>query len=334
MALVTSGTIGQTQIDVATVIDHSFRRCGKLPSTISGELLASARQNLFMIMYDLANRGLSLWCVQKYVLAITPGQTTFQLPTGTVDLLTALYRTSTTLTGTGVVSTASYTIDLGTAQTVNTVAVQFAAASSATLAIESSPDNITWTTELTYTISAAAGAMVYQDINVSPASEFWRVRDTSGTLATLTSVLFNNNPYEVTMSKISRDDYVNLPNKSFSSPAGTKTLQYWFDKQINPQIWVWPVAQGTVDQIVVWTQRQMQDVGLLTNALDIPQRWLESVIFTLACRNALELPSGELPPGRLEYLEAKAAEHLSRAEDGETDGAPIRLAPNIRGYTA
>ena len=334
MALVSSGTIGQTQIDVATIIEHSFRRCGKLPSTISGELLASARQNLFLIMYDLANRGLSLWCVQKYVLAITPGQTTFQMPVGTVDLLTALYRTSTTLTGTGTVTTASYTIDLGTAQTVNTVAVQFAAASSATLAIESSIDNVNWITALTYTISAAAGAVVYQDINVSPSAEFWRVRDTSGVLATLTSVLFNNNPYEVTMSKISRDDYVNLPNKSFSSPAGTKSLQYWFDKQVNPQIWVWPVAQGTTDNVVVWTQRQMQDVGLLTNALDMPQRWLESVIFTLACRNALELPPGELPPGRLEYLEAKAAEHLDRAEDGETDGAPIRLAPNIRGYTA
>ena len=286
-------------------------------------------------MYDLANRGLSLWCIQKYVLAITPGQTTFQMPVGTVDLLTALYRTSSTPTvTTTTVTTPAYTVDLGTATTITTVAVQFTAASSTTLAIESSPDNVNWITALTYSVSAIAGAVVYQDINVSPAVEYWRVRDTSGTLATLTSVLFNNNPYEVTMSKISRDDYVNLPNKSFSSPAGTKSLQYWFDKQVNPQIWVWPVAQGTVDQIVVWTQRQMQDVGLLTNALDLPQRWLESVIFTLACRNALELPPGELPQGRLEYLEAKAAEHLSRAEDGETDGAPIRLAPNIRGYTA
>jgi hypothetical protein len=47
----------------------------------------------------------------------------------------------------------------------------------------------------------------------------------------------------------------------------------------------------------------------------------------------LELPAGEVPPGRLEYLDSKAEYHLNRAADGESDGAPIRLQPAIRGYT-
>jgi len=55
---------------------------------------------------------------------------------------------------------------------------------------------------------------------------------------------------------------------------------------------------------------------------------------TLACRCALELPAGELPPGRYELIEAKAAQHLAQAEDSESDGAPIRISPNIRGYNA
>ena len=87
------------------------------------------------------------------------------------------------------------------------------------------------------------------------------------------------------------------------------------------------------DQIVVWNQRQIQDVGSLSGLLEIPQRWQESIIFSLACRVALEIPPGELPPGRLEFLENKAEYHLNRAEDGESDGSPIKLAPNVRGYT-
>ena len=85
--------------------------------------------------------------------------------------------------------------------------------------------------------------------------------------------------------------------------------------------------------MVIWSQRHIQDVGALSNTLDIPQRWLESIILLLACRCAVELPAGELPPGRLEYLEGKSAQHLAQAEDGESDGSPIRIAPNIAGYT-
>ena len=163
---------------------------------------------------------------------------------------------------------------------------------------------------------------------------YWRVRDTSGTLPTVGTLTFSTAPYEIPMAKLSNDDYAALPNKTFSVPSGSKSLQFWFDKQISPRLWIWPASQDSTDQIVVWSQRQIQDVGALTNTLDVPQRWLESIILLLACRCAVELPAGELPQGRLEYLEAKSAEHLAQAEDGESDGAPIRLSPNIAGYTA
>jgi hypothetical protein len=135
------------------------------------------------------------------------------------------------------------------------------------------------------------------------------------------------------MAKLNGDDYQNLPNKTLSVPSGSKSLQYWFDKQVSPRIVIWPASQGSTDQIVIWTQRHIQDVGALTNTLDIPQRWLESIILTLACRCALELPAGELAPGRYELLSAEAQIHLTQAEAGESDGAPIRIMPNIRGYS-
>lgn len=336
--MTTSGTVGQTVIDVTTIIEHAYRRCGKLASTISGELQLSARNNLFFLLSDLANRGLSLWCVTKRVLGTLPDNAVYDLPVGTVDVLNALYRTQTTLTGSTLSGAGYQGLDLGSGAeaAVSNVAVRFTAAATPTLVVEGSSDGVTWVQYAAFTPASAvtAGAWLCCDVDNSAVLQYWRVRDTSGTLPAVTALTFNNDAYEVPMYKLSRDDYVALPNKTFAASSSSKSLQFWYDKQaVQPRLWVWPVTSGSTGQFVVWTQRHIEDVGDLSNSLDVPQRWLESVILTLACRCAVELPAGELPDGRLQYLESKAAEHLAQAEDGESDGAPIRIVPRIGGYT-
>jgi hypothetical protein len=336
--MTTSGTVGNTVTDVTTLVEHSYRRCGKLASTISSELQLSAKENLFFLLSDLANRGLSLWCVEKQVLGINTNQIQFPLRQGTVDVMNTLYRTKTDLTGTTISGAGWQGLDLGLGidAAVYNAAVQFSVTSNASLVLESSADQITWTNRATFSFATSqpAGAWLSVDADNTATARYWRVRDTSGTLPSVGLLTFSVAPNEIPMAKMSNDDYANLPNKTYSVPSGSKSLQYWYDKQVSPKIWIWPASQVATDQIVVWSQRHIQDVGALTNTLDIPQRWLESIIWTLACRCAVELPAGELPVGRLEYLESKAAEHLSQAEDSESDGSPIRIAPNIRGYSA
>lgn len=335
--MTTSGTVGQTYCDTTTIIEHAYRRCGKLASTISSELQLSARENLYFLLSDLSNRGLSLWCLQKQVLGVTANQVQFPLQIGTVDVMTALYRTVTPLTGSTISGTGWQGIDLGVGITASAynAEITFSAASVPTLVFESSADGATWLQQAAFPsgVAVAANVPICADADNAPTVRYWRVRDTSGTLPSIASLAFSNAPYEVPMSKLSNDDYAALPNKTFSVPPGSKSLQFWYDKQTSPRLWIWPASQGSTDQIVVWAQRHIQDVGALTNQLDVPQRWLESIILLLACRCALEMPSGELPPGRLEYLEMKSQEHLLQAEDGESDGSPIKLAPNVRGYT-
>ena len=328
----TSGTVGQTTIDVSTFVEKAYRRCGKLASTISSELQISAKENLFLLLSDLANRGTSLWCIQKTVLAVNSSQTYYPMPAGTVDVNTALYRTKTDLTGTTINGAGWQGLSLPTATVVNTVSVSFATATVPTLVVESSADNVSWTlrASLSSAIALPAATLVCADVDNSATASFWRVRDTSGVLASVTSLVFSTLPNELPLSKMSNDDYAALPDKT---GTGAKALQFWYDKQINPRIWVWPVPQAPGDQIVVWTQRHIQDVGAFTNTVEIPQRWYESVLLTLACRCALELPAGELPEGRYELLKGLADEHLLQAEDGESDGSPIRIAPRIGGYT-
>ena len=78
--------------------------------------------------------------------------------------------------------------------------------------------------------------------------------------------------------------------------------------------------------------RQIEDVGALTDELEIPQRWYEAVQMMLAHKMSLELP--QVAMDRIGYLEKMAEKHLYIAEQEERDRSPIYWAPNISVYTA
>ena len=69
----TSGRVGSTIIDVMTMIEHATRRCGVSAANLTAEQIQSARENLFLILSNLATRGLSLWCVTKLTLGTEVG---------------------------------------------------------------------------------------------------------------------------------------------------------------------------------------------------------------------------------------------------------------------
>jgi len=94
-----SGTVGQTVITVSKLIDHGARRCGKLAEDLTSEQLLSARESLFFLLSNLANRGIQYWAINKLVVGLNPDQYIYYLPTGTIDALNVLYRTLNRPTG-------------------------------------------------------------------------------------------------------------------------------------------------------------------------------------------------------------------------------------------
>jgi hypothetical protein len=83
--------------------------------------------------------------------------------------------------------------------------------------------------------------------------------------------------------------------------------------------------------MTVWYSRQIQDVGALTDELEIPQRWYLAVQSMLAHQMSMELPGVDLQ--RITYLEAQAEKYLYQAEQEERDKSPIYWAPNISVYS-
>lgn len=135
---------------------------------------------------------------------------------------------------------------------------------------------------------------------------------------------------EVPLTRVSQDDYNNLPNKGYQG----RPVQYWLDRQRDaPVVRVWPVPNpgSSGHKMVIARQRHLMDVGELTNDLDIPQRWLSAIIADLAWRIALEAP--EVDPSLVGDLKSAANEAVLIAQNSERDQSPMRIVPRIGVYT-
>lgn len=333
----TSGSVGNTIIDVVSIIDHAVRRAGIPPSVLTPEQLAAARDNLYLILTSIMNKGVNLWCVDRQYVPLVAEQIEHPLPVGTVDVLNANYAVPTVQTPNASLVTSSIIDHFESEPTVRLIGIQFRAAGTHDLTLDSTwrdytdPD-ITWDPILsTGPFYVRAGEWKWFDLDAYHYDNNFRFRSNNG--ANLGTVIASKRFYisdmhEVPMSRLSRDSYTDLPNKTLLG----RPLQYMFDKQLTPVVRVWPLSDGSEEALmVIWRQRQVQDVGMLYNKLEVPERWLEAVIWGLARNLAFELPGAA--PDRIPLCTGMAEKFFQEAGDGETDGAPIFIQPNISGYT-
>lgn len=337
------------------LIEHGIRRCGKLSSQLSAEQLQAAKDSLFFFLCALSNRGVPLWRVQRKIFGIYQGQTQLTLPDGTVNVLNANYRTVTRLTGSygsSAGGTADYAFDgdietsctqtsangnlqltLGSDTTVTVVGVLPDQTATLTLLFQSSVDGSTWTTVLTPGATAYVnGEWQWYDINTPQVGQYFRMVETGGATLSIREFVVANNPTEIPMARLNIDQYNDMPNKTFQA---SQPLQFWLDHTISaPVMNLWPAPSDTFKQVTAYLHRQIEDIGVYTNEVDVPQRWLMVVITALAVNIAMELP--DVPLDRIAILERQAAQALAEAEIGDDaiDTAPIMLAPGIRVYTA
>lgn len=352
-----SDTYGQVY-NVQTLIDHGARRCGKLAEELTSEQLLSARESLGFVLTNLINIGIQYWAIKKEVIGLTPNKYIYSLPTGANDVLNALYRTmqrpsgSYTSSAGGTVSnvadndTSTYcqqssangniSVNFGTNNPVYAGSIGLlpyvSGGGSATwsLTLEYSTDGATWSTlEDLGAVVVTDNQWIWTDIDPGQDVQYYRVRAYGGTTLALREFFVGNDSREITMSRLNRDDYTNLPNKNFTA---NQPYQFWFNRTVpNPEIYLWPTPSDPFVQMTVWYSKQIMDVGDLTDELQIPQRWYMAVVNMLAHQMSLELPQIDMT--RIQYLEQQAEKYLALAEVEERDKSPIYFAPNISVYT-
>lgn len=327
-----SQTISQTVFTTDKLLSSAVRRCKVPAEQLTSESWSIASDQLYLLLSDLANQGVPLWCIERQLYPLYEGNAALTLDVGTVDILNSFYRTLTAVTGTNTDTSIQRTIQFASTTAVTTVGIKWSA-TAVPLAFERSDDGAVWTTIQTEAAASGIGSgeWTWYDMDAAISALYFRIRATSGTLS-FSSIVTGNNPTEIPLARLNRDDFTNLPNKAFTSD---RVLQFWFDRQTpQPVMRLWPTPNLNAEQtqIVVWRHRHIMDVGTLTQEVEVPQRWYEAVVSGLACKLARELI--EVDPARIPQLDADLDKAMRSAQAEERDLSPTRWAPNIRMYTA
>ncbi len=349
----TSGDTSITQYDVVSLLEMAARRCGQLGGRLSAEEALDARLELSMMLNALVQEGVPLWTVDKQIYGLNLNQNLLQFSPDTVDLQNVLYRFNNLPSGgiaassAGGVASNAFDQNLTTAciqtapngnisynfttpVTIVTVGILMNATTTLNPIYEYSTDNSTWVTAVPAASASSSftqGQWYWQDVSAPQTAQYFRVRETAGGTLNLTEVVFGTSANEIILSQINKDDYQNLPYKNQIG----RPLQFWFDRQIVPQAWIWPASQYSFNSLVVWRRRIIQNVGEFTNSIEFPNRWLDTIIYSLAARIIYILPSADL--NRAANLEQKAADARKLAWTEERPTGPFYLGVMIGGYT-
>lgn len=349
--MATSGTTGLTRISTRQVIDHAFRRAKIPPQKITREHIHAAKDLLHMVLSSWANKGIALWAIQTHILPMYAGKFSVPTPLGTIDALNANLRQVNRFTG--IATSSEGDADNAFDGDINTACVQttpggwialeleegneltnFGILAGATgtwsFELQTSEDGVAWHTVDEQTdITMTNGQWYWWDVHGIPPTNYIRILANGSTALNVRELVFANNPQEIPLSKLNRDDYMNLPNKTFQG----RPVQYWYDKQLpkpNMMLWPTPLPEYTFWQITLTTQRLIQDVGTLTEELELPQGGFLAIITTLAWHVAQEIDDARADPDK---LLAPMNMALRDFWDGQTDSSPSRLTFNISPYT-
>ena len=325
--MATTGTVATTVIDTASLLDHACRRAGIPAERQTPEIVSAAKESIYMLLLGLSNKGYNLWCVEKFYQGLIVGKTTYDFPDGTLTLVSAHFSKPSLVSSSQSATTLVTTTTLTTQSTVARVGLKFSSVTATdTVTVEASTDNISWTT-----LAVKVGDLQTDStIWIQPAivSSYLYVRATT-LLAAVCTMYIANGVSDLPMAPWSRDQYQNLNNK-FQS--GSPSTNYYFERTLPPKITIWPVPTVDTDHLTLIRHRQIQDVGTLSNQLEVPQRWLESITWQSALRIAVETPG--VDPTRIQLCKQMADEHTIEVENDETDGMPVSIAPNVSVYTS
>jgi len=86
-------TTGSTafNMDFTELAEEAWERAGR--EMRSGYDLRTARRSMNLMTIEWSNRGLNMWTIEQGTITLTPGLSTYALPTDTIDLLDHVIRT-------------------------------------------------------------------------------------------------------------------------------------------------------------------------------------------------------------------------------------------------
>jgi hypothetical protein len=350
-----SGSIGRT-FTTDVVFDSAFRAVKLDPQAISGEDLEVAFNQTNLMLSAWANEGTPLWCLTKYILGMRQGVYSLDLSAqfpGIVDIEEANLRCMTRFIGAvsaseGIATqafdynpetactqvTPGGTIDmyLSTAASMQNVGIMpFVDGQTWDISLQYSSDGVTWTTFSRLTsFQTSAGLFQWFDFQGLPNRQYWRLQANGTTVLSVAELFWGNMPQEIQIARLNRDDYWNLPNKTFEG----RPNQYWCDRQLNGpvmQLWPAPGAQFVFQCITILAHRHIMNTLDMSGNIEVPQRVFDAVFWSLAERLRMQISRVDRQATMDVPMIAAQARKLMWGE--EVDESPINLQIDISPYT-
>jgi len=292
--MTTSGEISFT-MNTNEIVRASLRKIGAISAgeTPDQQTVQDATQQLNMIVKALNATGLHIWTETEATLFLQPGQIAYTLGGTTTDHATESY-TASTLAAAASSGDTSITVEdtdgFGYGYNVGIIL-----------------DNgdIFWTTQN----GAASGSVITLDAALTDdaangtAVFVYQTGITRPLRVVSTRRYAFEGAIDTPMQIIARIDYRNLPNKT---NQGVPT-QVFYDPRggANTQgiMYIWPAPVNVYSAIKFTWWRQIEQFTTAANTPDLPQEWLDALVWALAYKMA---PEYDCPPTRYAMLKEQA----------------------------
>ena len=139
----------------------------------------------------------------------------------------------------------------------------------------------------------------------------------------LMEVAIRRSGIDYTMDRITREDYLNIPNKTQTG----RPTQIYFERSSTPSIKLWPVPDNSTDVLVSYRVQRIEDADSLTNDVDVPSRFIPCMVSGLAYYLALKNA-----PDRAQMAKQIYEEDFARAANEDSEWGSLMIRPDNRSY--
>jgi hypothetical protein len=137
------------------------------------------------------------------------------------------------------------------------------------------------------------------------------------------SVVVRRSGTDFNMSRISRDAYLSIPTKTTTG----RPTQYFLDRQITPNLKIWPAPENSTDVIHYDALTRIQDADTMQNTVEIPFRFYPCLSAGLAYYISLKRA-----PDRIQLLKNIYEEEFDRAMAEDRDRSSFTITPSLDYY--
>ena len=153
------------------------------------------------------------------------------------------------------------------------------------------------------------------------------INDSEYSLATdvidILSLVVRRSGTDFSMTRISRDAFLNLPNKTSTG----RPTQYFLDRQITPNLKLFPTPENSTDVIVYDALTRIQDADTQVNTMEVPFRFIPCLTAGLAYYIAMKRA-----PDRIQLLKTVYEEEFERAMAEDRDRSAFNVSPKLDYY--